>query len=241
MLASASENYSPSARIPRLRVQGFQESQCDIAGLTDEARHCDAAVSSTAAGSPPRYPQEPGLGLARFQIFTVVAKAQGNSRRLSTSTSTSDLPGFVPEPRIQSDIAGSGPENIQPDQARTWTAVERIPSTEFWFLTGESHDAAETGPVCVVRRMTGAEAEGARRSGSPLTAVERDALCMPSIPRSSLGGHFTPAQIRLPQQVGSRDAVLSLHPLWQKSPPPFKKIDPGGRRRSILRYLYQTR
>lgn len=150
---------------------------------------------------PPRYPQEPGLELARFQIIPQAALVAFRPQ-----------PALAPEPRIQFNALQPQPATIKgtmglPDSARDYSLKEREDTTRAF---RRRMPLVRTG-----RQTTGAEAERVRRSGDPLsTNVEGNAFCMPSC-ASRLGGLIAPAQIRLPQigASGYRTVALVEAPL----------------------------
>lgn len=73
-------------------------------------------------------------------------------------------------------------------------------------------DTGETAPVRNVRRMTGAEVERVRRSGSPLLTTGERGMCFACPPSRVAVSEV----ILLPHRFashGPRDAALLLHPL----------------------------
>lgn len=89
--------------------------------------------------------------------------------------------------------------------------------------------------------MTGADVERVRLSGSPLlTTVERDALfCMPSLLRSSVRGHFAPAQIHLPRTDRVSGCRNVATPALVETPPYPPNIQ--GEEEEVSCSLYQSR
>lgn len=107
--------------------------------------------------------------------------------------------------------------------------------TGFAILIDEPDDTSEAAPVRIVRRMTGAEVERLRRSDGPLlTTVERNALCMPSILRSSVGGHFAPEQVRLPRTDRASGSRTVATPALVEGAPPPERTQGGGKRSTTL-------